>query len=302
MNTTRLALLLALCHLATGCSASDPVDPEPQNVEVGQGCYSASYAGRPQGQIGCGLLSTLGRADVDTWFAGEIASQREFWRGNPASVYVFDECAGEANALSLPDQYILFGRNVFWERAYATNSYLAPTVVLAHEWGHQVQFNNGWMVRTEPTVRRTELEADAYAGYYSMLKYSWDPDIVRVLFHTLYDIGDYHYNSPDHHGTPDQRLSAGSVGYDTAIYAINNGVQFSYNDLHTVFTLLIDEMLSGTPVTAPPDSEAYRDLVAYLRSTRFDFDDEGYRRVPLDARRRLFPQEGTDIFAGLEAH
>jgi hypothetical protein len=105
--------------------------------------------------------------------------------------------------------------------------------ILAHEWGHRAQFSIGWQDYKKNAYR--ELEADAFSGYYMALakQYAWSQ--IQSYYQNIYASGDYNYNNPQHHGTPDQRLQAAYLGVNTAIYAMNNGIKYTYNDLHNLF-------------------------------------------------------------------
>lgn len=100
--------------------------------------------------------------------------------------------------------------------------------ILAHEWGHQIQFKNYniWNYPvpafngTPESTRMTELEADFLTGYYLTHKlggtYNWKR--VEDVLSAFYNIGDCGFTSPGHHGTPNQRIEAARQGY---LYAAN---------------------------------------------------------------------------------
>lgn len=85
--------------------------------------------------------------------------------------------------------------------------------VLAHEVAHTLQFRN-----QEPTVGRDrELHADYLAGWYLGKIVRADQgqifDTVQPLL-SFWRKGDYLFNDPSHHGTPEQRLAAFKAGMD----------------------------------------------------------------------------------------
>ncbi|WP_226343850.1 hypothetical protein [Agilicoccus flavus] len=107
-------------------------------------------------------------------------------------------------------------------RAYRDLGYgdVAPQAILAHEYGHHVQFELGMITATTvdspETTRRTELHADASSAYFlshprgeSM---QWKR--VRQFLPVYYTIGDCAFASSGHHGTPNQRLRAGTWAYE----------------------------------------------------------------------------------------
>ena len=74
---------------------------------------------------------------------------------------------------------------------------VAPQAILAHEYAHQIQFENGYFVDVAPedqpaATRRTELMADAYAAYYLSHKKGATMNWWRIeqFMQTFYNIGD----------------------------------------------------------------------------------------------------------------
>lgn len=202
------------------------------------GCYAA---GASYSQIGCGITNTLvGDPSVDAGFSSEITYQSGFWGGVPATVYAFNECSPQnKNAMSFPGGTIVFGQYLAYDLLTQFGSALPIAGVLAHEWGHQVQFDYGWQNRSASTARPTELEADAFSGYYMGLakQFAWSQ--INSYFAAVASFGDYNFNDPQHHGTPQERLAAARLGFDTAINALQTGRRYGYPDLHFVFTAQI---------------------------------------------------------------
>jgi hypothetical protein len=105
---------------------------------------------------------------------------------------------------------------------------VAPQAILAHEFGHQVQYAYG-ETQTDLTgaeaSRRLELMADAYSAYY--LTHAQGGHILwkRVAdFEKAFaDIGDCSFTSASHHGTPNQRMKAAEWGYHLAEDAQKQG-------------------------------------------------------------------------------
>lgn len=90
---------------------------------------------------------------------------------------------------------------------------VAPRGILAHEYGHHVQFELGLFddhVGDAEATRTTELEADALGGYYlshprgERLRHARVDAFVR----SFGEVGDCAFDNPNHHGTPNQRSAA----------------------------------------------------------------------------------------------
>jgi len=96
---------------------------------------------------------------------------------------------------------------------------VAPQAILAHEYGHHVQFAKDVEFEYTPEgTRRTELMADALATYYLTHKLGATMNWKRVkqFLVVFYGIGDCAFNNPNHHGTPNQRMKASTYGYKLA--------------------------------------------------------------------------------------
>lgn len=105
---------------------------------------------------------------------------------------------------------------------------VAPQAIFAHEYGHQVQFQNevfsGGTADPEFT-RRTELMADGFAAYYLShargASMQWKR--VQQFLQVFYNLGDCYLDSYTHHGTPAQRMAAAEWGYRLADNAQKQG-------------------------------------------------------------------------------
>ncbi|WP_335966318.1 hypothetical protein [Galbibacter sp. PAP.153] len=124
------------------------------------------------------------------------------------------------------------------------------TGILAHEWGHQIQFNNNWSYPVEDgnvpeSTRSTELEADFFAAYYMTHKrgatYNWKR--VEEFFDLFFNIGDCSFESDGHHGTPIQRMDAAHRGFELAQSAQKKGHILSPEAVHEIFIAQLPEIV-----------------------------------------------------------
>lgn len=102
--------------------------------------------------------------------------------------------------------------------------------VLAHEYAHNVQYEQGLLGAGLPVVN-TELHADCWAGVYARAKQDagqLDATDIPEAIATLSRVGDYDTTAPQFHGTPEQRVAAFRHGLDAgrpaACDAVLNGV------------------------------------------------------------------------------
>lgn len=113
--------------------------------------------------------------------------------------------------------------------AYTAIGYgdVAPQAILAHEFGHHIQFQLGLFTdeNSPEATRRTELMADAYSAYYLShargAAMQWKR--VRQFLQVFFNIGDCALASNNHHGTPTQRMASAEFGYRIANDAQKQG-------------------------------------------------------------------------------
>jgi hypothetical protein len=97
----------------------------------------------------------------------------------------------------------------------------APEFVHAHEFGHHVQFELGVFDDYDGTpeaTRRTELMADSFGAYYCAHARGATFQAKRFadVLNAAAVVGDCQFDSPGHHGTPNQRERAAQWGGDLA--------------------------------------------------------------------------------------
>jgi hypothetical protein len=178
-------------------------------------------------------ISSLGHAAYDQKFWEEVAIQRAFFQQIPAQVSILLEPEPELkNAYASSDGQIRFGYYMFWDILDQYGE-LPVASILAHEWGHRTQFHSNWNDYNQPA--HMELEADAFSGFYLFLAKRWAWSQIQDVYQALMDFGDYNFNHPQHHGTPNERYAAARLGVELGKYAVENERQFSYKELHDIF-------------------------------------------------------------------
>ncbi len=95
--------------------------------------------------------------------------------------------------------------------------------IMAHEHAHILQFSNG----IRGPGQSLELHADFMAGWYMGFKVlAGTPSIdIRVLATSLFNKGDYDFNSPQHHWTPQQRVQVMAEGFRVALGGVRSAGQ-----------------------------------------------------------------------------
>ncbi|TCC19412.1 hypothetical protein [Kribbella speibonae] len=98
---------------------------------------------------------------------------------------------------------------------------VAPQAILAHEFGHQVQYSDGLMRTDLPAPeasRWAELMADAFSAYFLTHArgeaMNWKR--VQAFGQMFYQLGDCGFTGAAHHGTPNQRTRSALWAYGVA--------------------------------------------------------------------------------------
>ncbi len=199
-----LFLLILLCTIASAQA---------------QGCWLSAGTGGTVGR----LMTSSGNAELDQ------ANQREGLAliskfGVRPSGFFFDDSAGKnAYATSQkhspngPDGTIVMGLALIQSELNRDGGAgLAVPAIMAHEFAHVVQFKRS----SRLSVKEKELQADYLAGWY--LGNRWIYTDVQSAFSAFFEMGDYQFNNPDHHGTPKQRLSAIQAGFKSTKQTFEN--------------------------------------------------------------------------------
>ena len=126
---------------------------------------------------------------------------------------------------------------------------VAAPAIMAHEYGHHLQFRKGFHTNanTPEGSRRLELMADADAAYElthargAALQAKRIEEFSRVFR----AIGDCNFTAISHHGTPNQRARAAQWGYQLADNAANQGHVLPSKTVNELF----DQALPG--IVAP---------------------------------------------------
>ncbi len=220
-----------------------------------------------------GIVSMKGNtfADVDRMlqiealanpgFDEEIERQRftnlaEFMMGETFNNYKHPILSLNAFALSTDDptvgKRIVMGDGILDSYEYIGYGDVAPHAILAHEFAHQIQFENNYFEENvseedEPAAtRRTELMADAYATYYLTHKRGATMNWKRVqqFLNIFFIIGDCGFDNSGHHGTHQQRLAAAKFGYEIAKSEQKKGHIMPAHDFYQLFENALDSIIN----------------------------------------------------------
>ena len=131
----------------------------------------------------------------------------------------------EVPGVGLPTDKIVVGDGVLEGFRAIGLGDVAPQAILGHEFGHHIQYQKGLRDSDLPApeaTRRTELMADSFSSYFLAHKRGTNMRWIRIkhFIAAFGDIGDCHFDSPNHHGTPNQRTRAAQWGTLMAVLAL----------------------------------------------------------------------------------
>jgi len=167
-----------------------------------------------------------GNRDFDFATAQSLSRMSEVFKVLPSFRYF--KFGNSDNAFATPikidqgrDGSILFGRDLLFKlMAKEEGPETAFAAVLAHEYGHILQFKlgiNNILQQQAKNVRASELHADFLSGYFAGIRKLEMPDFKAAIFAVnQYSVGDYEASSNEHHGTPEERARSVVMGFKTA--------------------------------------------------------------------------------------
>lgn len=255
------ALSLSACNDE---SLETPVQPEQQTesqkIEQPDALEKVCYYVDQYWSSSAVLLTYLQNSTDTNFMNSQMTKIASLWgRSNPTLRFVNDPSNYNStyNAISYSTGKIYYGYAIYYD-AKSKGGDIVNAMILAHEYGHQLQYIFGLPSINESTARPNELEADGFAGYYLRRPNGYNQTSfaqIAAAYEFAQSIGDYQTNSPGHHGTPPQRRSAVRLGFLLGQYDLS-AVDFDYN-----FFYYYQGVLNGTYKTAKnsrfPELDAY---------------------------------------------
>jgi len=205
----RIKYLLLTCFFVT-------------NFSYGAGCWLQS--GLSNSSFATQLVWPSGIPALDQAYQREGLLLVQYFGVSPRGFYMRDNGSPNAfatseviNALG-PDGTVTFGLELMGREIQRDGGIgFSIPVIMAHEFAHILQFKRGVRLPT----KRMELQADFLAGWYLAKRQALSFYNVRPVLESFFQMGDYEFNSPNHHGTPHQRLMALQTGYQLSTQGAN---------------------------------------------------------------------------------
>jgi len=168
-------------------------------------------------------FKTSGVPELDLRFNQEAGMIASVFGVTPNMFFIEDGSNPNAFAapkISLPGYFgtVFFGfrlvRDQLWQSEMGGH---AVAGIMAHEFTHILQFRRS----SKLSGMYRELHADYMAGYYLGRKSYFTPVDIRPFARSLFALGDSAFWSPDHHGTPEQRVRAMVAGFGSRNLTLN---------------------------------------------------------------------------------
>jgi hypothetical protein len=204
---------------------------------------SATYQAAFQIAPGVPVPPELAQQFADQVRADILASQT--LNGGDHPLFSFNSFAATSFGGPIPDK-IVIGDGILEGFEAVGFGDVAPKAIYAHEFSHHIQYEHGYNTEDIPGTanpdpsernRYNELMADAFAGYYLTHKKGagFHRKRVEQFLQIFFQLGDCAFNTPTHHGTPNQRMAAAQFGFDVAHDADRKGRILSSAAFHDMF-------------------------------------------------------------------
>jgi len=193
------------------------------------------------------LIGSSGNRDFDRALAQTLARCADLMEVLPGFAFFDDHNGLNAYAtnrvrMQRADGTVLMGQRLLarlLRQPEAPDACVAA--VCAHEFGHILQYKLGLADRLkkgQPTVKRVELQADFFAGYFAGTRKRERQAFPAAVFAmTQFTFGDNMVQSPSHHGTADERAAAVVRGFEAAYRQKQNLADAIDTSLRYVSTL-----------------------------------------------------------------
>jgi predicted metalloprotease len=210
--STALSLFIVLLLLggpAQATAAPQPITPFLDDVLASVDTYwhqTDAAEGRPAPSVQHVWVAP--QAKINTACGAQAGDDAAFYCGIDDTIYI-----GQAFASELYDG-VLKGLPGQQSANGPAAGDFAVAYVVAHEYGHNVQEENG-ILKGQTRALPTELNADCLAGTWA----KWadaqgrlDSGDLDEALNAALAVGDFDFISPQHHGTPQERRDALETG------------------------------------------------------------------------------------------
>tara|TARA_B100000508_G_scaffold8752_1_gene6317 strand:+ start:1055 stop:2176 length:1122 start_codon:yes stop_codon:yes gene_type:complete len=161
------------------------------------------------------ISNTTNNSELDQYISQEVLRLERFF-SQDIDFYFGTETNRSGNAFFTPrcDGFrchgsIVLGKWLMVDMFKNGRNLNNLSAILAHEFAHSLQYFFGWYGASP----LKELHADYLAGYYMAHKTNLSQSELENSISDFYNIGDFNFNSIQHHGTPEERACSFIMGF-----------------------------------------------------------------------------------------
>ena len=179
-------------------------------------------------------LSTTGSPKLDQILVNEaVLMQSEFGVKAYLSAYN-DQDGPNAFAIDGNAYFIIMGKTLMLDEYVNINNANSIIAIMAHEFGHLLQYKNNLKANDGWFGKWPELQADFMSGWYmGKKKYLPNSEFEKVI-NSFWVKGDDNYFSPSHHGTREERAIAFKNGYLNANLSLTEAYNYGINFIEKI--------------------------------------------------------------------
>lgn len=203
-----------------GDSIEDYLKVGAENDQI-YGCQMSHSFASSFEQNNFRLLKSSGDFRIDQLMGLESQVLSNTMRVFPGFAFLNDADSPNAFATTAPllgqrDGTVMFGVRLL-SHEYSQHGIglwdAAIVFIMAHEWGHILEYSRG----VKANSKEMELLSDYIGGWYLGWKHVGGKRFsTQGAARSVFSKGDYNFNTPTHHGTPEERLGAAEAGYALA--------------------------------------------------------------------------------------
>jgi hypothetical protein len=202
-------------------------------------CYSQDFDGcfasgtKPSDDYH--LFETSGNLSLDQYVGREVRVLRQFYGVDPSFWFYHENPGSAPNAFAEPEAVttthpggtVCFSIEIIQQQYMNGNGNTSIPIIMSHEFGHLLDFKYH---ATSLRGMYKELFADFQAGCFLFYRGVFITTDVNAAILSFFRLGDYQFNEPGHHGTPQQRIDALMAGYTWLRSVSRPGVSINATD------------------------------------------------------------------------
>lgn len=204
-------IFLFFLILLSSCRKDDLLN---NNENINKGCFL--YA-NGNNNIVQQISTTSGNSQLDNAILGDFNTVVNTFGLNGSVLYYFNDGSSPNAYFNTQNKNIYLGLNLLNSRLANQNGDGGSIpFIIAHELGHAKMYKMNWNFSYGNTMKKNELFADFVSGTYLYDRPNFTQTNIQTTIQDFLKMGDYEFNSPYHHGTPQERVNALLAGYQHA--------------------------------------------------------------------------------------